>query len=649
VTGHLDTALLVGALIVLVAVTAVRLSVRLGLPSLLVYLGIGLAVGETGPGQSFTDVDLARSLGLIALIFILAEGGLTARWRDVRPIVGLAAVLATVGVVVTIVVVALAASVVLQLDLRTALLYGAVVASTDAAAVFSTLRSIALPRHLSATLEAESIANDPIAVIAVVLLSSSSWGHESVWSVIGDVAYQMVVGTSVGLAVAVGGTYFLRRAALPASGLYPLATFAFIVGAYAACALIDASGFIAVYICALWLGNADLPHRPAVRGFAEGLAWLAQIGVFVMLGVLAEPDELPRAVLPALAVGAALLLLARPLAVLTCATPFRRPWREQVFLSWAGLRGAVPVILATVPLSAGLAGSGKLFNVVFVLVVVFTLIQSPLMAPLARRLGLVNTEELVEISVESAPLEVVHAELLELTVPRGSRLTFVEVGELRLAELGAMVSLIVREGRTFVPDPSSRLREGDRLLVVAGPDGRAATQERIAAVSRDGRAAPWRPAPGPWQGPPSGAARPAVPPRERPRMRLPRMGDWRSEREPGRRGGQGGDRGGEPGPRGERGGDRERERIRRPGPGDARDQRTRDRRRDRAEGDRAEGDRAEGDRAEGGRAEGGRAEGGRAEGGRAEGGRAGDRAEGDRAKDRRPDGGSGRRGQPPQE
>jgi len=592
VTAHLDTALLAGALVVLVAVTAVRLSVRLGLPSLLVYLGIGLAVGETGPGQGFTDVELARSLGLTALIFILAEGGLTARWRDVRPIVGLAAVLATIGVVVTIAVVAVAASVVLNLDVRTSLLYGAVVASTDAAAVFSTLRSIALPRHLSATLEAESIANDPIAVIAVVLLCSTSWGHESVWSVISDVAYQIAVGTSVGLVVGLAGTAFLRRAALPASGLYPLATFAFIVGAYATCALVDASGFIAVYVSALWLGNADLPHRPAVRGFAEGLAWLAQIGVFVMLGVLAEPDRLPSAVLPALAVGAALLLLARPLAVLTCATPFRRPWREQVFLSWAGLRGAVPVILATVPLSANLAGALQLFDVVFVLVVVFTLIQSPLMAPLARRLGLVHTEQLVEISVESAPLESVHAELLELTVPHGSRLIFVEVGELRLPELGAMVSLIVREGRTFVPDVSSRLREGDRLLVVVGPDGRSAAQERIAAVSQDGRAASWRPVRGPGKRSVSGSGErsvsgsgerpvsgpgerpmsgpgerpvsgpgersvsgsghgpggPGSQPRERPKSRPPRMGERRGERssEPG--GERPRERGGEPGP-----------------------------------------------------------------------------------------------------
>jgi len=290
------------------------------------------------------------------------------------------------------------------------------------------------------------------------------------------------------------------------------------------------------------------------------LAWLAQIGVFVMLGVLAEPDRLPSAVLPALAVGAALLLLARPLAVLTCATPFRRPWREQVFLSWAGLRGAVPVILATVPLSANLAGALQLFDVVFVLVVVFTLIQSPLMAPLARRLGLVHTEQLVEISVESAPLESVHAELLELTVPHGSRLIFVEVGELRLPELGAMVSLIVREGRTFVPDVSSRLREGDRLLVVVGPDGRSAAQERIAAVSQDGRAASWRPVRGSGQrsvsgpgersvsGSGHGPGGPGSQPRERPKSRPPRMGERRGERssEPG--GERPRERGGEPGP-----------------------------------------------------------------------------------------------------
>jgi cell volume regulation protein A len=221
------------------------------------------------------------------------------------------------------------------------------------------------------------------------------------------------------------------------------------------------------------------------------MATLAQIGVFVMLGLLASPSRLPAAVLPALAIGAVLLVVARPLAVFVCATPLRRPPREQLFLSWAGLRGAVPIIIATVPLSAGLAGSEALFDAVFVLVVVFTLVQAPVLAPLARLLGLVQPEQLVDVTVESAPLETVHAELLEFAVSPGSRLNFVEVGELRLPELGGQISLVVRDGRSYVPDAAFRLRSGDRLLVVVGPDARGGAEDRLLAVARAGRAAPW--------------------------------------------------------------------------------------------------------------------------------------------------------------
>ena len=493
-TERFDLALLLGAAVVLVGVAAVRLSLRLGLPSLLLYLGIGLALGENGVGIEFEDADLARTLGLAALVVILAEGGLTAQWSAVRPALPLAGLLATLGVAVTISVVATAAWLVLGLDLRTALLYGGVVASTDAAAVFSTLRAIALPKRIVATLEAESGTNDPIVVIAVVLLSSQDWGTHSPPYIVGLVIFEIVVGAAVSYMTAAVGVAFLRRAGLPASGLYPLATIAFAVLAYAAAASLHASGFLAVYLTALRLGNADLPHRPAVRAFAEGIAWFAQIGVFVMLGLLASPSRLPDAALPALAIGAVLLVLARPLAVLVCATPFRRPAREQLFLSWAGLRGAVPIILATVPLSAGLAGSEKLFDVVFVLVVVFTLLQAPLLAPLAKALGLTRPDRPVELTVESAPLEAVHAELLSVAIAPGSRLNLIKVSELRLPELGAQVSLVVRQGRTYVPDDSFRLRTGDQLLIVVAPDARDATENRLVTVARAGRAAPWLPA-----------------------------------------------------------------------------------------------------------------------------------------------------------
>jgi cell volume regulation protein A len=243
-------------------------------------------------------------------------------------------------------------------------------------------------------------------------------------------------------------------------------------------------------VAALVLGNARLPHGPATRGFAEGVAWLAQIGLFVMLGLLASPVRLPAAVLPALLVGSVLVLVARPIAVIISTLPLRVPWRQQAFLSWAGLRGAVPIVLATIPIGAHLPGATKLFDWVFVVVVVFTLLQGPTLPWVARRLKVITPAEPLEIDVEAAPLEAIPADLLQAQIPPGSRLHGVEIAELRLpAE--ANVALIVRDSRGFVPDPATTLQAGDRLLVVAAAGVRERTERRLRAVSRAGRLAGW--------------------------------------------------------------------------------------------------------------------------------------------------------------
>jgi cell volume regulation protein A len=488
--GDLGLVLLIGAVVVLAAIVAARVAHGIGLPSLLVFLGLGLALGQAGLGVRFGNTGLAQALGLSALVLILAEGGLTTSWAHARAAAPAALALATVGVAVSGLGVAVAGHWLLSLTWRNAVLLGAVLAPTDAAAVFSVLRKLPLPPRLSGMLEGESGLNDAPAVLAVTLLSMPGTPRPSPALLAGIVGYQLAAGAAIGLAAGVLGAFALRRVALPASGLYPIAVLALIVAAYGAASLAHASGFLAVYVAAVVLGNARLPHGPATRGFAEGIAWLAQIGLFVMLGLLVSPARLPGAVLPALVAGAVLVLIARPAAVLACTLPLRVPWRQQAFLSWAGLRGAVPIVLATIPVSARLPGATRLFDLVFVLVVVFTLLQGPALPWAARWLRVITPAEPLPIDIEAAPLEALHADLLQARIPPGSRLHGVEISELRLPA-GANMALIVRDGRGFVPVPATTLQAGDRLLIVATAQARDQAERRLRAVSRAGRLAGW--------------------------------------------------------------------------------------------------------------------------------------------------------------
>ncbi len=544
--GDLALESLVGAGTVIAAIVAARAAHSLGLPALLVFLGLGLALGE-GAGIRFSDPGPAEVFGLGALALILAEGGLTTNWGRARPAVGAALALATVGVVVSIAVTAGCAHWLLGFSWRPALLLGAVLAPTDAAAVFSVLRRLPLPPLLSGILEGESGLNDPPSVLAVTLLSSAGGHHPVAWVVIGQVAWQLIGGLAIGLAVGFIGAFLVRRAALPASGLYPVAVIALVVVGYGAASLVAASGFLAVYVSAVVLGNARLPHGPATRGFAEGVGWLAQIGLFVMLGLLVSPSRLPSTIGPALAVGVIVVFLARPAAVVVALAPLRAwsrwrlprgwhlvpqplylphwrlrarrivpvqaasaaqqaqqaqassmsptsgtavSWRAQAFLSWAGLRGAVPIVLATIPLSARVPGATRLFDIVFIVVIVFTMLQGPTLPWVARRLGVVAPAEPLEIEVEAAPLEELHADLLQASVPSGSLLHGVEVYELRLPRT-ANLSLIVRDGEGLVPGPTTVLRTGDRLLIVCPAAVRRQVERRLRAVSRAGKLAGW--------------------------------------------------------------------------------------------------------------------------------------------------------------
>lgn len=490
-TRTLDLALLIGTAVLLVAVGAVRVSTRAGVPSLLVYLALGVLIGESGFGIRFDDVELTRALGICALVLIIAEGGLSARWPALRPVLGPAATLATVGVFISVSLVGLLVHVVLGLSWSLAFLYGAVLSSTDAAAIFSTLRRLRLKPRLVAMLEAESGMNDAPAVLLVVALAAVGGDRGGPWwQQALTMVYELGAGAAIGMVVGWLGGHGLRRAALPSAGLYPLAGIGLMVLAYAAGAFLHASGFIAVYAAGVVLGNARIPHRQAVLGFADGLAWLAQIGLFVLLGLLAAPSRLPAVVVPALVVGVALAFVARPLSVLGSVSWFRVGWRDQAFLSWSGLRGAVPIVLATIPLSLQVPGARDLFDAVFVLVVVFTVVQAGLLPPVARWLRVTAPAEPTELAVETAPLEQMNADLLQLEIPTGSHLAGVHIDELRLPA-AAKVTLVLREGRGFVPSPDTRLRAEDSLLIVATQECREAAERRLRAVSRQGRLARW--------------------------------------------------------------------------------------------------------------------------------------------------------------
>lgn len=376
-----------GAILALAVIAAVA-SRKLGLPLLITFLGLGMVLGSDGIGGIYFDnATLARTIGILALIAILFEGGLTSDWREIRPVALSVFLLSTVGVLVTAGITAVAAYYLFDLTRVGALLLGAVVGSTDAAAVFSTLRNTSLPHRVSGLLHAESGCNDPMAVALTIGLIS--WLTKPSYDA-GDIAVLLVRQLGLGLVVGVALGWIASRLfpLLPAdlAAFAPVASVAAAAVAYGAADSIDASGFLAVYVVALWLGNTRMPLRSAITTFHEGLAFIAQVVLFIVLGLLVFPSRLGGVALASLALAAVLVFVARPVAVLL-STPQGLRRSERIFVAWAGLRGAVPIVLATFALSAGVAESETIFNAVFFVVIVSALVQGFTLESVANRLG----------------------------------------------------------------------------------------------------------------------------------------------------------------------------------------------------------------------------------------------------------------------
>ena len=361
---------------------------RLGVPVVLLFLGLGMLAGSEGIGRiAFEDYGLAFRLGTVALVLILFDGGLHTTMASVKKAAAPAASLATLGVVLTAGLTAIAAHL-LGLEWPAALLLGAVVSSTDAATVFAVLRgsNLSLKPRLGATLEIESGLNDPMAVILTVALTEAfSGGPFSGWSLAWGVPLQLVVGGLVGVGAGYLTRWLLTRVHLSTAGLYPILTLAAAFLAFGAATLMHGSGFLAVYVAAIVLGNGPLPARSALARVHDAIAWLSQIGMFLMLGLLVFPSRLLPVAAIGLGVALSLAFIARPLAVLLCLLPFRFPLKETAYLSWVGLRGAVPIILATFPVLSGVPGAQRVFDIVFFIVVVNALLPGATIRWLTRR------------------------------------------------------------------------------------------------------------------------------------------------------------------------------------------------------------------------------------------------------------------------
>lgn len=456
--------------LMLVSVLLSRASGRSGLPVAMLFLGIGMVAGSDGPGGiAFNDYGSAFRLGTVALVLILFDGGLNTPLSAVRAAIRPASVLATVGVVGTAVLMALAAHWLFGFEWRMALLLGAIVSSTDAAAVFSVLRGsgLHLKRRVGTTLELESGLNDPMAVILTVALTQNLARGEALngWALLLESVVQMAVGGAMGLGLGLGGRLIIKRLRLQVAGLYPVMTLALAFLAFGLPTLFQGSGFLAVYAVGVLLGNETLRYRTGLLRVHDALAWLAQVAMFLVLGLLVYPRELLDVAWVGLGLSLFLAFIARPLSVLLCLLPFRFPAGEIVYTGWVGLRGAVPIILATYPVLAGAPGAHALFNVVFFIVVVNGFIPGTTVPWVTRKLGLAaNVPEPPPAVLEIASTQLLNGELSAFYIDSASASAGARISELPFPPESAAM-LIVRGLELLAPKGDTVLKPGDHVYV----------------------------------------------------------------------------------------------------------------------------------------------------------------------------------------
>ena len=462
------TLTLVGGGLLIAGIGLALLAGRLRLPSLVLFLGLGMAVGSDGTGWiAFNNYQLAQDIGVVALALILFEGGLSTTIGELRPVLGPALALSLPGTFITAVVTGLVAAQLFDFTTTGGLLVGSIVSATDAAAVFAVLRGSTLRRRLARTLEGESGLNDPVAVLLVLgfigFIKSRGYGvADMVLLFVRQLGIGAAVGAAVGL-LAVGG---LRRVTLPSTALYPVVSLAAAGVAYGAAATAHGSGFLAVFLAGLMLGSADIPARAGMRIFHEALGWVAQIGMFFALGLLVFPAQLGDVALTGTGLALVVVFVSRPAATFLSLSVFRFSVRERLLLGWAGLRGAVPMVLATFPVLAGVAHSHTFFNIVFFAVLFSTILQGTTIDPLARALRLTTQQPSVpQQLVESGAIRALGADVVQFTVHDGDALVGRRVRDMQLPR-DALVNVIVRRGEAIPPRGRTEIEADDQLHIL---------------------------------------------------------------------------------------------------------------------------------------------------------------------------------------
>ncbi|HET7127630.1 MAG TPA: potassium/proton antiporter [Gaiellaceae bacterium] len=470
------------AMLAVGAVLAASVALALGaakttLPALVAFLGLGMVLGSDGPGGiAFDDATVAREVGIVSLVAILYEGGLSTSWRRLRTVALPATLLSTVGVAVSAALTGCFAHLLFDLSWAEAFLLGSVVASTDAAAVFATLRRTRLRRGLARTLEAESGGNDPVAIaLTLGLIAWIERPHYGLDDLIFLVVKQIGIGLAIGLAIGLLATWVFARIPASIASFVPVASAATAALAFGAADAAQGSGFLSVYLVGLAVGSTPSRYRGQLVTFHEGIAYVAQVALFIVLGLLVFPSHLPHVALAGIGLAAGLMFVARPVAV-WASTPFMRfSSRERVLLGWAGLRGGVPIVLGTFVLSSHLTAADTIFDAVFFVVLVSVVLQGTTLEWLAGRLGLVGAS-----APSQPPLAVSRSGLLDLEefrVAADHAIAGAAVRELGLPR-EALVAVVVRDDDPIPPRGSTRIESGDVLFVLV-PHGKRAEVEDV--------------------------------------------------------------------------------------------------------------------------------------------------------------------------
>ncbi len=476
------TILLIG-LLLFTAVWTTKLSSRLNIPALLIFIALGMIAGSDITGFiRFDDAELAQLLGTVALIIILFEGGLQTAWKEVKTELSPSLSLATFGVFIATTIVAVASHYILGFSWANAFLLGAIVGSTDAAAIFSVLSGQSVRRKVGSTLELESGTNDPMAVFLTVFFLEfvTNPKEASLVSGLTSLVWEMVIGLLLGLFIGWIASTLLNRIDLSSSSFYPILLMSFAFLSFGIADTIHASGFLAVYVTAIYISNHELVYRQTLVRFTMSMAHLAQIGMFIVLGLLVFPKQLldPQVILSSIALALILIFIARPVSVWLSLLPFNYSWQEKVFVSFAGLKGAVPIILATYPLVAGIDNAGMIFNIVFFTVLLSTLIQGSMLTFLADRLHLNETgSSTIQTVIEFMSIGKPNAEIIELTIPNSHPFVGEAISDIDLPQ-EFLITAIIRNDQIVTPRGDTIFEGRDQLLLLT-PKHRIKTLKRF--------------------------------------------------------------------------------------------------------------------------------------------------------------------------